>query len=98
VNLGELDPQAPQGLDQVIEPAEGFDFVLVIHEKETASGAFLEEDDPFPGARGVLYHMGGADKSFCMALADLLAFHRLNSINDNAANVTVAAFFSKGAA
>jgi hypothetical protein len=39
--------------------------------------------------------MGGADKSFCMALADLLAFHRLNSINDNAANVTVAAFFRR---
>ncbi|MBV7554179.1 amidohydrolase [Pseudomonas sp. PDM28] len=75
MNFGEPDPESTHCFDQIVELAEGLDFVIVIHQEIAAPGAFLEKHDPFPQLRRILDHMGGRDKSLCMALPDLLSFH-----------------------
>jgi hypothetical protein len=84
VDFGELDPEATDDLDQIIEPIEGLDFVIVIHQKVAATCTLLEKHDPFTGIRRVLDDMGGRDKALCVALPHVLSLHR-DSINDNAA-------------
>jgi hypothetical protein len=75
MDLGEFDPQTAQRLDQVIEASEGFDFIAVIYQEKTASGAFFEEYDPLSKVRRILNDVGGADMTLCMPLPYLLALH-----------------------
>src|SRR5689334_22031150 len=75
MDFGELDPEPAYRLDQIVEAAEGLDFIVVIHQEKTAPGAFLEKYDPLPRIRRVLNHMGGRDMTLCVALPHLLSFH-----------------------
>jgi hypothetical protein len=75
MNFGELDPEAAYGLDQIVETTERLDFIVIVHQKITASGAFLEKNDPFARIRRILNHMGGRDVALCMTLPNLLSLH-----------------------
>jgi hypothetical protein len=75
VDLGELDPEPAHDLDQVVEPGEGFDFVVIVHQKIAATGALLEKHDPLARVRRILNHMRGRDKALCMPFPYLLSLH-----------------------
>jgi len=83
VDFGELDPEAAHHFDQIVEPAERFDLIVVIHQEITAPGAFLEKHDPLARIRRVLDNMGGRDQALCVAFPYLLSLHR-DSRNENA--------------
>jgi hypothetical protein len=82
VDFGEFDPEATDDLDQLVEPTEGLDFIIVIHQKVTAPCTLLEKHDPFTRIRRILDDMGGRDKALCVALAHVLSLHRNSKYDD----------------